>query len=26
MTAEKVGFTAPFVYYPLLSGYSKNLR
>lgn len=26
MTAEKVGFTAPFVYYPLISGYSKNLR
>ena len=25
MTAEKVGFTAPFVYYPLISGYSKNL-
>ena len=24
MTAEKVGFTAPFVYYPLISGYSKN--
>ena len=26
MTAEKVGFTAPFVYYPLISGYSKNLK
>ena len=26
MTAEKVGFTATFVYYPLISGYSKNLR
>ena len=26
MTAEKVGFAAPFVYYPLISGYSKNLR
>ena len=26
MTAEKVGFTAPFVYYPLISGFSKNLR
>ena len=26
MTAEKVGFTAPFIYYPLISGYSKNLR
>lgn len=26
MTAEKVGFTAPFVYYPLISGYSKNLE
>ena len=25
MTAEKVGFTAPFVYYPFISGYSKNL-
>ena len=24
MTAEKVGFTAPFVYYPLISGYSKS--
>tara|TARA_E500000081_G_C5895921_1_gene245566 strand:- start:51 stop:527 length:477 start_codon:yes stop_codon:yes gene_type:complete len=26
MTAEKVGFTAPFVYYPLITGYSKNLK
>ena len=26
MTAEKVGFTAPFLYYPLISGYSKNLK
>ena len=26
MTAEKVGFTAPFVYYPLISGYSKNSK
>ena len=26
MTAEKVGFTAPFIYYPLISGYSKNSR
>ena len=26
MTAEKVGFTAPFVYHPLISGYSKNLK
>ena len=26
MTAEKVGFTAPFVYYPLINGYSKNLK
>ena len=26
MTAEKVGFTAPFIYYPSISGYSKNLR
>ena len=26
MTAEKVGFTAPFIYYPLISGYSKNLN
>ena len=26
ITAEKVGFTAPFIYYPLISGYSKNLR
>ena len=26
MTAEKVGFTAPFFYYPLISGYSKNLK
>ena len=26
MTAEKVGFNAPFVYYPLISGYSKNLK
>ena len=26
MTAEKVGFTAPFFYYPLISGYSKNVR
>ena len=25
ITAEKVGFTAPFIYYPLISGYSKNL-
>ena len=25
MTAKKVGFTAPFEYYPLISGYSKNL-
>ena len=26
MTAEKGGFTAPFVYYPLINGYSKNLK
>jgi hypothetical protein len=26
MTAEKVGFTAPFLYYPLISGYSKSLK
>ena len=26
MTAEKVGLNAPFVYYPLISGYSKNLK
>tara|TARA_A100001011_G_scaffold399854_1_gene510574 strand:+ start:1629 stop:2105 length:477 start_codon:yes stop_codon:yes gene_type:complete len=26
ITAEKVGFTAPFFYYPLISGYSKNVR
>ena len=26
MTAEKVGFTSPFLYYPLISGYSKNLK
>ena len=26
MTAEKVGFTAPFEYHPLISGYSKNLK
>ena len=26
MTAEKVGLTAPFFYYPLINGYSKNLR
>ena len=26
MTAEKVEFTAPFLYYPLISGYSKNLK
>ncbi|OUX40296.1 MAG: hypothetical protein CBE25_01475 [Flavobacteriaceae bacterium TMED265] len=26
MTAEKVGFTVPYNYYPLISGYSKNLR
>jgi len=26
MTAEKVGFTAPFTYYPLISGYSRNLK
>lgn len=25
ITAEKVGFTAPFIYYPLINGYSKNL-
>ena len=24
ITAEKVGFTVPFEYYPLISGYSKN--
>ena len=24
VTAEKVGFTVPFEYYPLISGYSKN--
>lgn len=26
MTAEKVDFTAPFIYHPLISGYSKNLE
>ena len=24
ITAEKVGFSVPFEYYPLISGYSKN--
>ena len=26
MSADKVGFTVPFVYHPLISGYSKNLK
>ena len=26
VTAEKVGFTVPFFYYTLISGYSKNLE
>ena len=25
MTAKKVGFTAPFEYFPLISGFSKNV-
>ena len=26
VTADKVGFTAPFIYHPLISGYSRNLK